>query len=333
MNVKLLLVGLLSLFLLIGCSNNSDSNKTSDVSNKTLALQEINEQNYPALKNISHENVFQEDGYYGVIRVFSRHYLKGLNNKGKDVNGNYVVHGAGGVISINGNLYILTAKHNIIPDIRIRQIKPSKESAPIEFNKISDIQSQILIGGFGVQPKEIMLSKDEDVCVLSISDQDRDEILKSYNKDRFAPISINNEEASENPSGMTVEVWGFPAQHNPQVEHVLISASAKKFLSINRSLLRGYSGGPVFILSDDKKKKSFAGIITRADDSANQSIVLPYSLFSHLFDNIKGPEKPSFFSRLFSDAKKSEKSSDLINIKKGDEITMGDVKYKYLNYP
>lgn len=312
----------------------SAENNKKQATNQTSSLGAIHEENYPALSKISQETVLKDDGYYGLIRIFSRHYLNGMNNERKKWNVDFVVQGAGGIISIDGNLYVLTARHNVIPNAGIKKIQHSPKSVPTEIQNISALQSQILIGGFGIQPKTITLNKDEDVCILSISDQDRDKILKSYNRDKYAPIPITN--AKENPSGMTAEVWGFPAQHNPQVEHVLVSAKGEKFLSLNKALLRGYSGGPVFILNNEKNKKVFAGIITRADDQANQSIVLPFALFNHMFNYLTKPKESShsIFDSIFSsDKKETEKYSNLISIKQGDEVSLDNISYKYLNYP
>ncbi len=336
MNIKKLFVCISIFFLIAGCSKSDDSNEKGyfssllmsvgsifsgdsnekkDSSTQSL-ISAVDQQKYPAWNNMSNESIMDKDGYYGLIRVFSRHYLKGNNNKGEQANVDFVVHGAGGLISIGNRLYVVTAKHVIIPNTEIKKVKLSEKSDPIEFKNISTIESQILIGGFGVQPKSVMVSENEDFCILLLSDQDRNIILKSYNKDRYAPLSIINENPIENPSGMTAEVWGFPAQHNPQVERVLVSASAKKFFSLNKALLRGYSGGPVFILNDETKQKEFAGIIIRADEKANQSIVLPITSFSHVLEAIK----------------MSKKSSDIVYINEGNEKSLGAVKYRYINY-
>lgn len=314
---KIAFFGLLLLFLIIsGCSSCSEDNGDADQISQSSILAKASTQEYTQLVDRHQESFLLNDGYHGVIRVFSRHYLVGINQKDKEAKANYFGHGAGGLFSYNGRLYVLTAKHVVIPNAQIKEIKTSVKEDPITFKKITSIQSEILIGGLSVQPNNIIVSQNEDFCIMSIEDKDKTLIMKTYSKDRQAPIAVNTVSSFENISGMDVEAWGFPAQHNPQIERVLVSASNDKFISLNKALLRGYSGGPVFLMEKGKTQKDFVGIIIRADDTANQSIVLPINKFSQALSSLSS----------------GHKLSHITHVNRGGETTINNVKYNFLNY-
>ncbi len=317
MITKRLVIGslLLSVLIINGCSKCSGDNKEAEQIRQSQILEKARSQGYSALAD-QQQSSKQKDGYQGLIRIFSRHYLLGTNIKDKESKADYVVHGAGGLFSFNGKLYVLTAKHVVIPNSQIKEIKISDKGDPITFKNISLIQSEIIIGGLSVQPSTIIVSMNEDFCVMSIDDKDKPLVLKAYSKDRQAPLPIKTLTNFENISGMKVEVWGFPAQHNPQVERVLVSVSNDKFISLNKALLRGYSGGPVFLIEQGKPQKDFVGIITRADEKANQSTVLSVSQFGQVFKALL----------------ENQTLSDVAYVKRGGEASINDAKYKFLNY-
>jgi len=303
---KILLFVLIAI-LISGCSENDDTEYPTSPLHKSEA------HNYTSLKN----NDFSQlsDGYQGIIRLFSRHHLNGNDKDGEHADAEFVVHGAGSLISFKGKLYILTAKHVILPNSKLRSVSLNDDD-PIEFSSISSISSEVLIGGLGIEPIQIAFSQKDDVCVLSVPDSDRNKIIQTFSRDGQAPISFtSSDDIGLNP-GIYVEAWGFPAQHNPQVEHVLISAVNVGQLILNKALLRGYSGGPVFTLPKDASKKAFVGIIIRADDKANQSMVLPRSSISSILICVRDNQPTTGISR----------------VKKSQEAQIGDVKYRFIPY-
>ena len=219
MNARIICLCFSFLALMAGCDKGSDGEKNANAPDRKALLPSTNQQEYPALSSLPNETL-QQDGYYGLVHIFSRHYLEGANGKGQESKADFVVHGAGGLIAIGQNCYIITAKHVIVPNAQIKTIKLSEKGDPVEFDKISATQSQILIGSLGIQPNTVMLSENEDVAILAIADQDKGAILSTYSKDRDAPISVTNDNRMEDISGMRAEAWGFPAQHSPQVERV-----------------------------------------------------------------------------------------------------------------
>jgi len=305
MNKSLLFV--LVAILISGCSQKDETEYP------TSPLYKSEAQNYPSLKQTDFSQL--PDGYQGIIRLFSRHHLSGNDKDGEHANAEFVVHGAGSLISFSGKLYILTAKHVILPNSRLRKISLNDDD-PIEFSSISTVSSEVLIGGLGIEPTRIAFSQTEDVCVLSVSDSDRNKVIQTFSRDGQAPINVTNADDTGLNPGIYVEAWGFPAQHNPQVEHVLISAVNVGQLILNKALLRGYSGGPVFTLPKDSSKKDFVGIIIRADDKANQSMVLPRSSISSILVCVRDNQRIAGISL----------------VKKSQEAQLGDVKYRFIPY-
>jgi len=293
--------------LISGCSEKDDTEYPISPLHNSEA------HNYPLLKQTNFSQL--PDGYQGIIRLFSRHHLFGNDKDGEHTNAEFVVHGAGSLISFNNSLYILTAKHVILPNSRLRKISLNDDD-PIEFSSISTVSSEVLIGGLGIEPIQITFSQKDDVCILSVSDSDRNKIIQTFSRDGQAPINfISADDTGLNP-GIYVEAWGFPAQHNPQVEHVLISAVNVGQLILNKALLRGYSGGPVFSLPKNSSQKAFVGIIIRADDKANQSMVLPRSSISSILVCVRDNQPIAGISR----------------VKKSQEAQFGDVKYRFIPY-
>ena len=303
-------------FLVAACGKSSGTPKGDNKPNPSLLSFATNQQEYPALKNQPGSSIPRQDGYYGLIRVFSRHYLEGTNRKKQESKADYVVVGTGGVILIGQKYYVITARHVILPNTQSRSIKMSDKSDPVEFDRISFVQSQILVGSLGIQPNEIIVSQDRDVAILALADQDDGLIASTYSKDRDAPVSLTSVSTIENISGMRGEVWGFPAHHDPQIERVLVSASTSRSITLNRALLGGYSGGPVFLLRERGGRKEFAGIVIRADDKANQSTVLPEASLAPFFECLKTGRHAVGVSYM----------------KIGNEISVGNVNYRYLSY-
>ena len=253
------------------------------------------------------------NGLYGIIKVFSEQEIKGVSPKGKSVAAYTRWQGAGSVVVLDGCMFIVTVRHNIASrtDIRvIEEIDLKGKKKTIEFEKIDQIGAKVLVGSLGVIPENIWFSRQYDISVLQIAPKDQKSVLDVYSRDSGAPINITSP-SNNVRSGIEVESWGFPARQDPQVEKLMVASVDSEYFVLNRALLRGYSGGLVLVKTG--KTKSIGGVIFRADDQANQTAVLPWSIVSSILQA----------------AKSNKVSPDIEKVELGNAVSIGDVTYRF----
>lgn len=296
-----------SLFLavaLCGCDKEKTTELNRDSDGYSTKLD-----NYKALR-IPLKNSLA-NGLYGIVKVFSEHEMNGVGHKGKSVTGDCVVQGAGSVVVLDGRMFIVTAKHVVVPNTAIKSLVDKKnEKKKIEFEEIKDIGAKVLVGSLGVVPDAVWLSFQYDVAILQIAQKDEQSVLDVYFRDPSAPIDIGSTSDSIRP-GLEVESWGFPARQNPQVEKVVVASVDNECFVLNRALLRGYSGG--LVLRKTGETKSIGGVIFRADEQANQTSVLPWDIAA----------------RLLQAAQSNKLSSSIEKVELGNTVTLGNVAYRF----
>ena len=229
---------------------------------------------YPALKQAATPTL--ANGLYGMVKILAEHSLQGKDAKGREVQGSFVAQGAGSIVMVRNQMFIITARHVVLPNSRIQQIvdkaNPKKK---LDFAEVNVTASKVLVGALAVVPNGIWLSKVDDIAVIGVDSKDQQAVLDVQYRDPSAPIELKADREMITP-GMKVEAWGFPARQSPQIEPVAISSVENQYFVLNRALLRGYSGGLVLV-NNANGEKSLGGIIIRADESANQSTVLKAS--------------------------------------------------------
>jgi len=287
---------------LCGCDKEKTTNLQRDLSDYNTQLA-----NYKAVTPPLKTSLV--NGLHGLVKVFSEHVIKGSDRKGKAVTGDYVVQGAGSVVVSDGRIFIVTAKHVVLPNTAIKALKDKKdEKKSIEFEEITEISAKVLVGALGVTPEALWLSRQNDVAILQIAQKDQKSVLDVYSP--FAPIEIGSPSGLVRP-GLEVESWGFPARQNPQVEKVVVASVDSECFVLNRALLRGYSGGLVLIKTGETK--SIGGVIFRADEQANQTSVLPWSIAA----------------RLLQAAQSNKLSPSIEKVELGNAVKLGDVAYGF----
>ncbi|MBT3291962.1 MAG: hypothetical protein HN380_31760 [Victivallales bacterium] len=172
----------------------------------------------------------------------------------------------------------MTVRHVVIPD-------PERPPPILDgtLKHVSNLRTRIAIGSLGVHPASLRVSGEHDLAVLELHREDWAATMDILHAHPDGPLSLHG--AAVKPGG-TVQAWGFPAKEHPQVQTPVISAQSRGFFVLNQALMRGYSGGPV--LSVDGP--AMAGVITRADDDADQTTVLHWALVTELMANDQGIE-------------------------------------------
>jgi hypothetical protein len=261
------------------------------------------------------ENTSLVNGLQGVVKVFAEHEIYG-QHKGKSISGSGRFQGAGSVILVDREMFVVTAKHIVVPNKdtkSITSVDAKGHKSTIEFDKVTSVAAKVVVGPLAVVPESIWLSKDYDAAVLQIAQKDQKAILDGYFHDSAAPIGILPDLAIVKP-GYDVESWGFPAKQNPQVEKNTVASTDVAYFVLNRALIRGYSGGPVLVQTGNTKR--IGGIIYRADEQSNQTYVLSWKIVSQLLDAAKSNHNPS----------------DATHVELGGDTTLDGVPYKYVPY-
>ena len=264
-------------------SNEDTPTSTERVVNDSPYIKTSREK-YPAID--SQKSPELENGLHGLVKLFVEHKITGKTLKDKDTSGSYIAKGTGGVIVHDGRWFIITARHVLVPNKDIKQFTdPEEPDEVIELKSTTSLGTRIVIGSASAKPSRIWFSMVHDIAILEVAGETRFALAAVLHKDAKAPISIKpNNELIE--AGAEVEAWGFPAKHHPQVEKPSISSVTPKYFVLNRALLRGFSGGLVLRetqLGGDVAKTPL-GIISRADDQANQTTVLDWGIAKHIFD-------------------------------------------------
>ena len=282
---RLLTVAFLVFITLQSCSKPS---KKAPVSPESVTVDspyiKTSREKYPAIASQNPPEL--KNGLQGLVKLFVEHKITGKTLKDKDTSGSYIAKGTGGVIVHDGRWFIITARHVLVPNKDIKQFTdPEDPDEVIELKSTTSLGTRIVIGSASAKPSRIWFSIVHDIAVLEVENKTQFALAAILHKDSKAPINIKpNSKLIE--AGAEVEAWGFPAKHHPQVEKPSISSVTPKYFVLNRALLRGFSGGLVLreTQSDSDVVKTPLGIISRADDQANQTTVLDWEIAKDIFD-------------------------------------------------
>jgi len=202
-------------------------------------------------------------GAYGVVKLTAEHQFEG------EETASYVAQGAGTLLVSRGDWYVVTARHVVVPNPGVREIDG------VTLGPLKRLRTRVAISSLGVEPTSLRYSTEHDVALLAIGPEDRARLHRIVNLDPAAPIPLREDEKAVQP-GHTVEAWGYPAKHLPQLSKPAITTQQETYFVLNEALQRGYSGGPV--LAPSGSGKAIAGIIIRAEDEDDQTLVLNWSL-------------------------------------------------------
>lgn len=275
--MKNLFLLLLIFMLLVACSARKGEQVEEATPSSSLIL--TSSDNYPAAKLIT--PVPRKDGFLGLVKIFVEHGI--MDDEGKT--GTYLAQGTGSVFSINGQHYIVTAKHVVIPNAGLKEFipNPEKPKDKVTLNKVESLGARILLGYTGIEPSSVWIPVNDnpDIAILTIPDDKLSSLVIRSIDARMG----NNNAVSNNvfEPGSDVEVWGYPAKQSPQTQRMIISDVKSEYFVLNQALLQGYSGGLVLLPTDDNTK-IIIGMIIRSDDKVNQSTVVPWNEISAVLD-------------------------------------------------
>lgn len=221
-------------------------------------------------------------GYHGITKVTAEHGFNG------DPAARFVAQGAGSLIVDNDRWFVVTARHVVVPN------PETKSVAERDLGSIRSLEGRVAIASLGLQPTAIWFSTTADVAALELRREDRSLLLEVLDRDRAAPVALST--SGRVQPGATVEAWGFPAKHMPQVQMPVVSAVRDGFFVLNQALARGFSGGPV--LADRVGKRELVGVVTRADDDAQQTSVLDWSTGAQLIKSTRQSTLPPHLLRV-----------------------------------
>jgi len=270
---RIFLFGIAALLLACGCRKHQAQEPVTSARSVTHG------ESYTLIQTGGVGNV--TNGVYGVIKILSEHTLIGPKPKSyldrvikeEAARASFVVKGAGVVLFEKGRMFVVTAKHVIVPNAGLRKIQDKENTKKTtEFSKVTDLQSRVSIGSLSVSPEVVFLSTSSDLAVMSVAARDQKAVLDSFFRDPAAPIDLYTP-AVVLP-GSEVEAWGFPAKYTPQLEKAFASSVGANDIVVNKCLGRGFSGGIVLVSQPPHKLP--AGIVVRADEHDNQSIVIPW---------------------------------------------------------
>lgn len=248
------MTGALVLALALGCADEPPADgDPMALQTDPSAYQAMPKQRPPKLRS----------GAYGIVKLTAEHRFEG------EETASYVAQGAGTLVVSGKDWYVVTARHVVVPSTKVQEIDGAT-LGPLE-----RVSTRVAISSLSVEPTSLRYSTDHDVALLAIAPGDRARVHGIVNLDPSAPIPLR-EDPSAVQAGRTVEAWGYPAKHLPQLRKPAITTQQDTYFVLNQALQRGYSGGPVF--AESGGRKAFAGIIIRADDADDQTMVLNWSL-------------------------------------------------------
>jgi len=201
-------------------------------------------------------------GFHGLVKLTAE---LGLSEEEGDWV-TYAVQGAGSLVVKSGRWSVVTARHVLVPDPDVRTVGDE------ELDEVVAASTRVAIGSLGIQPQSMCFSTQDDLAVLEVGAEDQAALVRILQE--LPRVALPGRDGAVE-LGATVEAWGFPAMHHPQVQKPAVSARSPGFFVLNQALLRGYSGGPV--IGDAGGRKRVVGIISRADDAAQQTTVLEWS--------------------------------------------------------
>jgi hypothetical protein len=209
-------------------------------------------------------------GAYGVVKLTSEHRFEG------EETASYVAQGAGTLIVSGGDWSIVTARHVVVPNTNVKEIDG------VTLGPLQGVGSRVAVSSLGIEPTAIRYSTEHDVALLAIAPKDHARLHAIANLDPAAPIPLTLKKGAVQ-AGRSVEAWGYPAKHLPQLRKPAVTTTQDTYFVLNEALQRGFSGGPVFVGSG--RGKAFGGIIIRADEGDEQTIVLNWSLAETLLND------------------------------------------------
>jgi hypothetical protein len=271
-----------------------------------------NLKNYPAAAEYLKGRSDLQEGFNGIVKIFVEHGFEDATH----TTGTYEAEGTGSVFVNNHHIYIITAKHVIVPSHEIKSIiiDPKDSSKKINFGKIVLVGSRVSIGKNGNPPSVIWFSADSklDVAILEISDSDNQSLIINPLDASIDPDLLRDPKSVLTP-GLDADIWGFPSTQSPQMEKLNITDINSQFFVLNRALSGGYSGG-IVIFSNNNMEKSIAGMVIRSDSQSNQSTSIPWNAISTVFDAVL------------------RKSDTVFSIISNEKVEVDGVPYLYSDY-
>ncbi len=264
--------------LLLGCSD-----EPTPTLERKSALLDSDTSNYPVAMQSDPVRHFS-DGSVGTMKIVAGHWMNALDeDEGNFCQQALAVKGTGNLIVADGQWLVVTARHNVVPRKKLEVQRPSKD--PEDEKQIVECECaevcgvRIALGHLAVQPSNVWISRTlDDVAVLTIADEDRDDFLVAVDEFGGGPIPLQTSTAALEDGYSTVEALGYPAKHARQIEaNLRIGDQTDRTVTLNRALGGGYSGGPV-LSATRSGDRAIIGMVTRADPQSNQSTVIKWSV-------------------------------------------------------
>ncbi|MBV6451530.1 MAG: hypothetical protein MHPDNHAH_02274 [Anaerolineales bacterium] len=292
------------LVILVSCSSLQQAKSPSS---EPLSDISTSPENYPAGQQYNANSV-QNDGFKGLVKIFVKHGVQDING----TVGTYIAQGTGTVLIKNGQWYVITARHIIVPNPNLKEIllDPNDPQKKLEFSDLIKTGTIISLGHTAVSPVRIWLPTDTDldVAILEVSHDLAQSMVFRPFEVQFEPLQLSTIQL-----GFDTECWGYPAKQYPQTKKLVISDVNKNFLVLNEALEQGYSGGLVVLPVTDGGKLVLA-MILRADQASNQSIALAWSDVEIVFNNaVNG-------------------NSSTISIAKNETVNYSNVDFTYYDF-
>lgn len=243
---------------------------------------------YPVLRNLGEERPnTEQQKYLGLIKVYAEHSVRDV----KGTEGSYLVQGAGTVVILGERLYVITARHIVVPSLLIETLvlnrDDPKKKEEIKFDKIQEVGSRVVVG-IGVEPSAILLARTErgilsDIALLEIPVEEYS-FLKPYLHLSSGLSSPPAEQKLEDLIGKEVRVWGYPAGLSPQATSgcCTVTDVRSDYIILNQALYGGYSGG--LVLQSDGR--TIIGMPLRSDEGYQQTIALRWDVVESLLSDL-----------------------------------------------